>query len=71
MNKADKSIIKEDLFVPSKGDKKIPTMPIKAGLTYSKNSTLPQISIKIFPNRLEIKILFSILDLLNIIYLVK
>ena len=41
MNKADKSIIKEDLFVPSKGDKKIPTMPIKAGLTYPKNSTLP------------------------------
>ena len=43
----------------------------KSGSTYSKNSTLPQISMKLTLNRLEIKILFRILDLQNIIYFVN
>ena len=70
MNKADKSIIKEDLFVPSKGDKKSQPKK-KSGSTYSNNSTLPQIGMKLTSNRLEIKTLFTILDLLNIFGLVK
>ena len=50
---------------------KVQMIESKSGSTYSKNSTLPQISMKLTSNRLEIKILFRILDLLNIIYLVK